>query len=183
MAPIFFAMLIIMFCFGASVAPPTGNKRPRVEMCLVQMEAFKGAVTPCDGGDLQKLSDLATVAAPWGKSFGAGNLVELLLARGGIFDDQVNLESLHICLKHREALGADWTNSNNNIPKFRKGSQQITRCNVPSLEGYPHVEHVNYVAGPKSVYLAQSKAVWRQLLTFVPPGTGNYRLRITRALF
>ena len=165
-------VLIMLVCFAVCVASPTG-KRPRIEACVVQTDLFKGAVTPCDGGDLQTFSDLTNTPTPQGESFGAGNLAELLLARSGIFDDQMNLERLHICSHHRNTLGAGWTQVEGNKPTFRKNSRVTPRCNVPSLEGYPHEEHQQYVIGDKLVQLAQSKGLWLELATFVPPGTGN----------
>jgi hypothetical protein len=174
MNPLVRFILLVLIAVGS--APPPA-KRLRFETCIAQSDLNKGPVTPCDDGPLESLYDVATMEVPrrdkW-KLFGAPNAAQLMLNRCGIFDERLNSQELSICSKHRNELGTDWVLNTNNRPTTRKGTKDVLRCNVPAdLHPRNTPYHTNYVSSQTSVTFKQSEAIWKQLLLFVPAGTGK----------
>lgn len=164
----YYLITLILSLLNSSAAPPPEN-RPRTETCLVQTNLFKGIRSACDAGDLHKLSAMLNMAPPRGASFGAESMADVILSRSGIFDDQLNLEHMHICSKHRDALGSQWEQ---NRPTVRRKGERFPKCNMPALHGFTQ-PHGASVIGRRMLQKEQSIALWRKLVVFVPLGTGK----------
>lgn len=168
-------VVIVVLCISATVAPPTPQ-------CFVQTALFHAEAkkTACGGGagtapSLIKLSDVKAESVPVHQLFGAENLADLILSRGGIFNGmQRNLETMYVCPLHKRALGEGWTEDESNRPIKKHGSKRSERCNVPrGIEGF--IDHIKLVFAHRGAYVSkdQSEAILNQKHKFVPLGTGN----------
>lgn len=168
-----------LFCLLAlrciAVAYPVGRQKRSIP-CLVQTDIFRGDRTACDGGQLQKMSDVKREAAATrpGVAYGADNMADVILSRLGIFDyDKWNLDGMNICIKHKKELGSEWEAHGNNRPKMSQRDNQ-PRCNVPSIEGFPAQHQTNRpLIGSYRLSKEQSKAIFTQKHRLVPIGAGK----------
>lgn len=171
--------IIFTLCRGAPTPPPFKKARIEVEnVCMVQTAAFRGEKTECEG-TLQTLSALSEGTVPPEMAFGAKNLAELLLLRSGIFEDQLDLNVLHVCPKHRNALGLEWVKAR---PRILRKQQRVLQCKMPELPGLPTLpapkHRTTAVATSAALQKGESLTIFRKQGVFVPVGTGKNLLTI-----
>lgn len=146
-------------------APPTRR-------CVVENPIFqsKGPKSACDTGERIQLSDVAGEAIPDADLYGAPNMGDLILSRGGIW--RYDLDKTYICQKHRNDFGVGWSTERKNRPlKFGTGDLV---CNMPKeLDGFN--DHKKAAKAEPGTFLSreQSKAVYDQKQALAPAGTGK----------
>lgn len=150
------------------VAPPTTR-------CVVATPIFQSTSpkTACDDGDHTKLSIIATEPHLEEDLYGAANMADLILSRGGIFDSQRrDLDDIHICQKHHDEFGLGWSQKLANRP-LKKGPNQLA-CAIPKgLAGFSDHKRATLAQPRVFVNKEQSEAIYVQKNALAPAGTGK----------
>lgn len=163
-----FLFILPLYCV---VSGPPVTLPPK---CIVQTDVFRGTKSECDGGDLRLMSDVANNPVPPGERYGATDMADLILSRGGIFNqNKRNLNNIQICQKHEKEYGRDWTKSSKNRPR-RKILDFPFKCNLPNWPGFTAAHDV--VSAALNVFLTKEQSETLSLEqsgVFVPLGTGK----------
>lgn len=152
------------------------KRAPTDAKCFMRKLKNNKKPTECgkgEDGKLVSLGELAQESAHYSE-VPADNEADLILARGdGEFHwNDLHLENLFVCRKHRNDLGRHWKNKRPCIEKSRV--RVGPKCIVPQIDGA--ISHVKPTKAVRDLYITkeESEALLIVKHVFVPLGTGNY---------
>jgi hypothetical protein len=116
--------------------------------------------------------------------YGARNLPDLIMSRGGIYNNWHNLDeskqmsNSYICQRHVDELGNQWSRETFQHIKHRKiGGETKPMCSIPEcLDGYADMPPV--VKKQRTLTRDESEAIYKMRNTLVHAGIRKLKLKI-----